>query len=363
MGLQRCLITGGCGFVGSHLACHLHRIFPGLRITALDNFHRRGSRLNALILEQEGIAVQEGDVRDEALWKTLPPCDLVIDAAAEPSVLAGRGGGDADYVVGTNLIGTLHLLEWLRRNGGRLVFLSTSRVYPVDALRAIRLEMRGDRFEPAADQPVPGITPRGIGSGFPMEGPRTLYGATKYASEIMVREYAAQFGLDVVINRCSVLAGPRQMGKTDQGIVALWAARHVYQRSLQYLGYGGRQVRDLLHIDDLAELVALQAAHVSPFHAQVYPVGGGPERSVSLRELTRLCQTYSGHVVPLSEDPAIRPGDAPWIVMDTTETERDFPWCPRRSVSDIVRDTIQWIVANQESLAQVLDDPAERAGG
>ncbi len=361
MDLRKCLITGGCGFVGSSLALHLRQNLSGLRIIALDNFYRRGARLNIPRLQAAGIEIREGDVRDERIWQDLPPCDLVIDAAAEPSVMAGSTGSGVEYVVGTNLVGTLNLLEWCRIRGGRLIFLSSSRVYPVGALRAIPLRETADRLELDSTRPFSGVSEYGIGRGFPMEGARTLYGATKYASEVMVGEYAEQFGLDAVIDRCSVLAGPWQMGRTDQGIVALWAARHVFQRPLSYLGYGGRQVRDILHIQDFADLILRQARHPISLTGHLYLIGGGRDRAIGLRELTRLCAQDSGNAVPISEDPVVRPGDAPWIVLDSRATEEAFGWHPRYSVADTVRDTVRWIASNRSLLAEVLDHEVKEA--
>jgi CDP-paratose 2-epimerase len=293
-------------------------------------------------------------VRRKADLEALGGADLVIDAAAEPSVMAGAGGTGADYVVDTNLVGTLHLLECARRWRSRFLFLSTSRVYPVEALRAIRLTEGAERFEIDPAQTLPGISARGIAADFPLEGPRTLYGSTKLASEIMVREYAAQFGLDAVVNRCGVIAGPWQMGKADQGVVALWVARHLYGLPLRYIGYNGRQVRDVLHVDDLADLVLLQAERGAPFKGDVFMVGGGRGCSASLRDLTRLCREATGRVMDVGLDPAVREGDVPLYVTDGAATEAALGWKPARSMESVVADIAAWIGSNKEALRPVL---------
>jgi CDP-paratose 2-epimerase len=351
---HQCIITGGCGFVGSSLALRLKARQPGCRIVALDNFYRAGSRLNVSRLRQAGIEVVEGDVRRKADLEALGGADLVIDAAAEPSVMAGAGGTGADYVVDTNLVGTLHLLECARRWKSRFLFLSTSRVYPVEALRAIRLTEGAERFEIDPVQALPGVSERGIGAAFPLEGPRTLYGSTKLASEIMVREYAAQFGLDAVVNRCGVIAGPWQMGKADQGVVALWVARHLYGLPLRYIGYGGKQVRDVLHVDDLADLVVLQAERRDPFRGEVYMVGGGRGCSASLRELTALCREATGRAQEVGLEPAVREGDVPLYVTDGAATEVALGWKPARSMQTVVGDIAAWIEGNKDALRPVL---------
>lgn len=354
MSLAQCIITGGCGFVGSSLALRLKATHPGLKIRALDNFYRSGSRLNADRLRAAGITVIEGDVRRKADLEALGGADLVIDAAAEPSVLAGAGGNGADYVVDTNLVGTLHLLECVRQWRSRLIFLSTSRVYPVEQLRAIRLVETPERFEIAPVQTLPGVSLRGIAADFPLEGPRTLYGSTKLASEIMVREYAAQFGVDAVVNRCGVLAGPWQMGKADQGVVALWVARHLYGLPLKYIGYDGRQVRDILHIEDLADLVLLQAERGAPFRGDVFMVGGGAFSSGSLRDLTRLCREATGKIQDIPVDPNVREGDVPLYITDYSGTEAALGWKPRRPLDRVVADLAGWIRDHFEALRPVL---------
>jgi CDP-paratose 2-epimerase len=349
--MKRVLITGGAGFVGSSLALRFRRAWPSSDVLALDNLHRRGSELNVPRLTREGVRFVRADVREPAAFD-LPACDLIVDAAAEPSVLAGREG-DADYVVRTNLVGTLNALETARRWRAAFLFLSTSRVYPIQALREIRLAETPARFEIEERQTLPGIGPQGVSEAFPLAGSRTLYGATKLASEVMVTEYAAQFGLPTLVNRCGVLAGPWQMGKVDQGVFALWIAAHHYGRPLTYLGYGGRQVRDVLHVEDLADLVLRQAAEPARWRGEVLAVGGGAARSVSLRELTALSQRATGRSVPLAESPETRWGDVPYYVTDATRAGREWDWRPARSLDATAADVSEWIRQNEDALRPV----------
>src|SRR5438477_348415 len=118
---------------------------------------------------------------------------------------------------------------------------------------------------------------RGISEEFPLSGARSLYGATKLASELFIEEYAYAYGLRAVVDRCGVLAGPWQMGKVDQGFVALWVARHLFEGRLSYIGFGGsgKQVRDVLHVDDLCDLVTRQIARLDDVGGEVFNVGGG----------------------------------------------------------------------------------------
>ena len=146
--------------------------------------------------------------------------------------------------------------------GAAVIFLSSSRVYPIARLRALPLERRGERLAVPDDASGPGWSADGITTEFPLSGFRSMYGATKLASELLLEDIARCTACRTVINRCGVIAGPWQMGKVDQGFLVLWAARHLYGGPLSYTGFGGDglQVRDVLHVDDLCDLVRLQMA-------------------------------------------------------------------------------------------------------
>lgn len=351
--MKRILITGGAGFVGSSLALRLLEEWPGATVIALDNFYRRGSELNAERLRRQGVTVIKGDVREPTALD-MPACDLVIDAAAEPSVMGGMRG-DVRYVVDTNLGGTLNVLEAARQWSARLIFLSSSRVYPLAMLNGIQREEKETRFEIAPGQKLPGITPKGIAENFPLTGPRTLYGATKYASEIMVQEYASQFGVDALVNRCGVLAGPWQMGKVDQGVVALWVAHHHYGNPLVYHGFGGKQVRDALHVHDLAGLVTAQIRSSIPWAGAVYNIGGGREVSFSLRELTALSSSATGRSMEIRQNDEIRAGDVPLYITDTALAQSAFGWRPQVSMPGIIEEVARWIRDNKELLHPIFN--------
>lgn len=210
-------------------------------------------------------------------------------------MLAGLDS-DLDYLVQTNFNGTVNLLQLARKHGAGFIFLSTSRVYPVEQLKSISLATTGTRFHANASQPMAGCGANGITHEFPLQGARSLYGATKLASELMVQEFAAAFGLQAVINRFGVIAGPWQMGKVDQGVVALWVAAHLFKRPLQYIGFGGEglQVRDVMHIHDLCRLVEMQCGNLQHWNGTAFNAGGGMASSCSLAELTTFCTEVTG---------------------------------------------------------------------
>jgi CDP-paratose 2-epimerase len=351
---MRILITGGAGFVGSNLALMQART-GGSTVTCFDNLRRRGSELTLSRLRAEGVDFIHGDIRNPEDFEGLPPADLLIECSAEPSVHAGYGG-DARYVVNTNLFGTFNCLEYARRHGTAVIFLSTSRVYSIAALRGLPLRQQCERLAVPAGEHGPGWSERGISEDFPTAGARSLYGATKLASELLIEEYGAAYGLNTVINRCGVVTGPWQMGKVDQGFFVLWAARHLYGGPLGYSGFGGKgyQVRDVLHIADLYALIRCQVDAIEAHSGRIYNVGGGPDVSVSLAELTELCVERTGRRLALGIDPATRPADIPFYVTDPARVKAATGWSPTRSVGIILDDVLEWLAAERAALQPIL---------
>jgi CDP-paratose 2-epimerase len=349
----RVLVTGGAGFVGANLCLAIADAHPEAEVIALDSLKRRGSELNLARLREAGVAFVHGDVRRREDLLALEPVDARVECSAEPSVLAGAGTG-ADYVVQTNLVGAHNCFELARRDGAHVIFLSTSRVYPVAPLRRLALAEGETRFELAPEQPLAGASEHGIAEGFPLEGARTLYGATKLASELLLTEYAESFGLPATIDRCGVIAGPWQMGKVDQGVFTHWLLAHHAGRPLAYIGYGGRQVRDLLHVDDLCELILEQLAEPARWDGATVNVGGGIEGSLSLREATELCRELTGNEVPIEPDADTRPGDVPFYASDCRRLFERTAWRPARAPRTVLEDTLAWIEANERAVMAAL---------
>ncbi len=345
------LITGGAGFVGSNLAIWFKQRYPEMHIIAADNLRRRGSETNLPRLRAQGIEFVHCDIRNpEDLRFEDRRIDLLIECSAEPSVLAGFGEAP-DYLINTNLVGTVNCLELARRTGADVVFLSTSRVYPVATLNELNVTEQATRWVLSEQQSVQGASARGIAEEFPLEGARSLYGATKLCSELLIQEYGAMYGLRFIINRCGVLTGPWQMGKVDQGVFALWVAMHHFGRGLSYIGWGGKgkQVRDFLHVDDLAELLDLELAHFSALSGATFNVGGGTACSLSLCEATQLCQEITGKVVPIQEIDVNRPADLKLFIMDSQRVSRATGWTPRHTPRDTLLAIHNWI-RDQEPL-------------
>jgi CDP-paratose 2-epimerase len=360
--VSRVLITGGAGFVGSNLAVGLAARHPDWEVIAFDNLYRRGSELNLPRLEAAGVEFVKGDVREPSELVALPPLSALIECSAEPSVMSGVDG-DTGYLVHTNLTGAYNCLELARRDGAFVVFLSTSRVYPVAPQVELALEETETRFEIAPEQAVGGVSPAGISEEFPLQGARTLYGATKLAAETLIEEYRASLGVPAVIDRCGVIAGPWQMGKVDQGVFTHWMLAHHFGNPLSYIGFGGRgkQVRDLLHVEDLVDLVERQLLDREAWDGRTVNVGGGRECSLSLLETTEICRRLTGNEVPIQPVEETRPGDVPIYLSDCRRLFSLDEWRPRRGAERVLTDIHEWIAADEERIARALDIDAEAA--
>jgi CDP-paratose 2-epimerase len=338
---MRILITGICGFVGSTLAKSL--LASGRHsVAGFDNFIRPGSESNRDELKKIGAKLFHADLRAASDIDALPDADFVIDAAANPSVLAGVDGQTSSrQLVEHNLGGTINLLEYCKARKAGFILLSTSRVYAIEPLAQLPVVVQHDAFGPDVTKPLPaGLTAAGLDESFSTGAPVSLYGATKLASEAMALEYGETFGFPVFINRCGVLAGAGQFGRADQGIFAYWINSWRRKRPLKYLGFGGHghQVRDCLHPRDLVPLLEKQfAAPKLAATDRLANFAGGAASAMSLKQLSDWCAARLGpHGVVADGTP--RPFDIPWIVLDHTKATRLWDWRPSTSTPAILEE-------------------------
>lgn len=352
---EKILITGGAGFVGSSLALELKANYPTYHIICLDNLKRKGSELNVARLGKAGIEFVHGDIRSKEDFDALPAVDTVIEASAEPSVLAGLDG-TPDYLINTNLFGTVNCLNYARKHNAKFIFLSTSRIYPIKTIETLKFEEKETRFALSDDQGVPGVSSKGIAENFPLEGARSLYGTTKLASELIIQEYNEFYGLKTIVNRCGVLTGPWQMGKVDQGVMVLWIAKHYFEKKLAFIGYGGsgKQTRDMLHVKDLYRLIDWQLHNIEKVNGETFNVGGGVEVSTSLQELTKICQRVTGKTIPIDKISENRPADIKLYVTDNTKVTATTGWKPQIGIEAIVEEITEWLKENEEALKPIL---------
>ncbi|HHT9159309.1 MAG TPA: NAD-dependent epimerase/dehydratase family protein [Candidatus Brocadiaceae bacterium] len=356
MQYETLLITGGAGFVGSNLAVSFKQKHPDLKVIALDNLKRRGAELNIKRLKESGIEFIHGDIRNPEDLEFKNKIDLLLECSAEPSVLAGYGESPA-YIINTNLVGTINCLELARKNKADVVFLSTSRVYPYDAINSIKTIETEMRFEwsEEQDRDIPGWSKDGIDIDFTTNGPKSMYGATKLCSEILLQEYIKMYDMRGIINRCGVIAGPWQFGKVDQGVFTLWMLAHYFKKHLKYIGFGGsgKQVRDILHIDDLFELLELQIESINKISGDVYNVGGN-NINLSLLETTQLCENITGNKIAIESEPNTRPADLIIYLSNNQKIHSALQWKPKRNAETILPDIYHWIKDNEKTLSALI---------
>jgi CDP-paratose 2-epimerase len=337
----RILISGICGFAGSAIARSLVAKGGGHEVFGVDNFMRPGSEANRAGLKRLGVRLAHGDIRAASDVDSLPSCEWLVDAAANPSVLAGLDGlSTSRQLVEHNLGGTVNLLEYCKRNRAGFVLLSTSRVYSIAPLASLPVRVEGGAFRPDGKGLPEGLGPAGVSETFPTAAPVSLYGATKLASEALALEYGEAFSLPVFVNRCGILAGAGQFGRPDQGIFAYWINSHLRRRPLKYIGFGGtgHQVRDCLHPSDLVPLLLAQfAARKVATADRIVNAGGGAASAISLLQLTEWCADRFGPH-PVSGDPVTRAFDIPWMVLDASKAARIWGWAPKTPLQSILEE-------------------------
>lgn len=357
MRYKNILITGGAGFVGSNLAMKLKENYPIAEIFALDNLKRRGVELNIPRLRDKAIKFIHGDIRskEDLNFEESGAIDLIIECSAEPSVLAGVNGSP-EYLINTNLAGAINCFELARKNKADVVFLSTSRVYPMEEINGLNYKENETHFELLEEQKILGVSAKGISEDFPLGKTRSMYGATKLAAEFILREYMQAYQIKAIINRCGVITGPWQFGKIDQGVIVLWIARHIFSKPLSYIGYGGKgkQVRDFLHIDDLFDVIKIQLDDFDKFNGEIFNIGGGLANSLSLLEMTNLCQKMTGNKIEISSAAENRPNDVKLYISDCSKFKNLTGWQPQKNAEQTFGEIHQWIIDNKKDLELIL---------
>lgn len=314
----------------------------GWSLIGFDNLSRPGSELNRPELVRLGVKLFHGDLRCQSDVDALPSADWVVDCAANASVLAGADGRTSSrQLMEHNLLGTVHLLEWCKAVKAGFIMLSTSRVYAIEPLSALPIEVADRAFRLAAGARLPvGVSAEGIAEDFSTQPPLSLYGASKLASEILALEYGKTCGFPVWLNRCGVLAGAGQFGRADQGIFAYWINCHLRRVPLRYTGFDGQghQVRDCLHPRDLLPLLRKQvAAGADSSNPRMVNLSGGKDSARSLRQLTEWCDArFGSHSV--ASDPRPRAFDLPWVVLDSTRAQEVWGWAPQTASETILEE-------------------------
>ena len=336
---MKILITGGCGFVGSNLALFLKK--KGFSVHTLDNLTRKGSTYNSNLLKKQKIKNYKINISNIKKIKSLPKYDLILDCCAEAAVEVSKD--DFDKVINTNLIGTINILKKSKNDKSKIIFISSSRIYPLEEMNKViknknlKSKIKISKMFSEKDKII---------------GPKTIYGLTKLCSEMLIEEFSYEYKLKYLINRCGVISGPLQFGKQDQGFVSLWIWRHLNKKKLSYIGYGGygNQIRDVLHIDDLSELILLQIKNINKINNKLFTVGGSKTSYTSLSQLTKLCQKITGNKIKMGKVSKTSSYDIPYYLSDNTHVSNTYRWKPKRNINQVVMDTFLWLKKNKSMI-------------
>ena len=336
---MKILITGGCGFVGANIALFLNS--KGYKIESLDNLSRKGSNYNLNLLKQNKIKNYKIDISNYKKLSKLPKYDLVIDCCAEAAVEVSRK--NIDKVINTNLIGTLNVLKKVKQDSSKILFLSSSRIYPInESNKLIKSNLIKKKI----------IQKKMFGEKDNIQGAKTIYGLTKLTSEMLIEEFAYAFKIKYLINRCGVISGPLQFGKQDQGFVSLWVWNHLNKKNMKYIGFGGNgfQLRDVLHINDLCELILKQIKKFNEINNKLFTVGGSWKSNTSLKELTKICEKITNNKIVFKKVKKTSIYDIPYYISDNRLVSNVYKWKPKNNIFNVVNDVYLWLKKNKSKL-------------
>ncbi len=331
---KKILITGGAGFIGSNLAKKL--FLTGAEVTILDNFSRANVRKNIKWLEAGGgkLNVIEADIRDKAkIDEAVKGMEYIFHEAAQVAVTDSVNDPLTDFDV--NAGGTLNILDGMRQYSPEAVFLfaSTNKVY--GGLERFAVKEKDNKYFFSDTSLINGVTEE-VNLDF-----HSPYGCSKGSADQYVRDFSRIYGLKTLVFRQSCIYGPRQWGTEDQGWVFHFL-RLAYGKELIKIYGDGKQVRDLLYIDDLLRAYEMAIDCIDKTSGHIYNIGGGIQNSVSLLEAIEIMKGKLGIAIPYEMYPW-RPGDQRVFVSDTTKAQTDFGWSPQVSVPDGIERLLEWV--------------------
>ena len=336
---MKILITGGCGFVGSNLAIFLKKKIKYSKILSIDNLYRKGSSINEKRLKFNNIKNLKINIEDYKKILKLEKFDLVIDCCAEPAIEESKK--NPDKVINTNFIGTYNILKKCAIDNSKIIFLSTSRVYSIKKLT----ELYKNKLQNSS------ISKKfTINENFDTSSPKSLYGFSKLASEDLIKEFYYSNNIKFIINRFGVISGPWQFGKQDQGFVSLWLERHLNKKKLNYIGFGGdgKQSRDIIHIDDVCEIIYKQIINFPKIYNIIFNIGGGIKNTVSLKYLTHLCEKLTKNKIKIGKINKTSIFDIPLYITNNDKIHKFYKWRPTRSINKILYDILVWMKLNKK---------------
>ena len=340
-GTKPVLITGGAGFIGTNLAAHY--LQQGIPVHIYDNLSRKDVEKNYLWLKEtfgSRVHLEIADIRnDHKVLQSVRQSDKIFHFAGQVAVTTSVNHPKQDFEINTT--GTLNILEAIRKleSPPSLFFTSTNKVY--GALQGLVLDLINNKYQPIDNE----IRKNGIGEKWPLSF-HSPYGCSKGAADQYVSDYARIYDIPAVTFRMSCIYGPHQMGTEDQGWVANFASKIMLDQLVNIFG-DGKQVRDILYIEDLINAFLLASKHIDQLHGEIFNIGGGPENAVSLRQVISNLESMHGEVINLSFD-EWRPGDQRYYVSDIRKFARATGWYPKVNYRQGLQNLYDWMLEFSE---------------
>ena len=329
---MKILITGGCGFIGSNIAIFLKNKIDKLTVHSLDNLSRNSSKINLDRLRKNKIKNFNINISNKSKINSLTKYDFIIDCCAEAAVEASKL--ESERVFFTNLVGTFNILEKAKKDKSKIIFLSTSRVYSIKSILSKANDINKKKYNFK------------INENFSKKSPISLYGFTKLSSEKLIEEYSFSNNIKYIINRFGVVSGPWQFGKQDQGFISLWLWRFINKGKLNYIGFGGfgNQVRDVIHVYDVCELILEQIKKINKINNKIFNAGGGLNNSISLKELTVKSKKITENNINIGKIAKTSNYDIPYYVTDNKKIYSFYKWRVKRNLDTIINDTFKILI-------------------
>ena len=328
------LITGGCGFVGTNLAIYLQKKLKNFSIYSVDNLKKKYSKFNLDILKKKKIKNFKIDISSSKFLKLKKKFNFIIDCSADPAVENSKE--NTQSVFNNNLKTTLNILEKTRKDKSNIIFISSSRVYPImESYKKFRLKFSSNFDENTNTN-----------------GVKSIYGFTKYASELLIKEYSYIFNIKFIINRSGIITGPLQFGKVEQGLVSLWLWRHLNNLKLNYIGFGGKgsQIRDILYIDDFSLLIKKQILGFEKNNNKLFCIGGGKKNSLTLGQLTEKCQEITSNYLKIGFYKKTSKYDIPIFISSNKQIKKNYNWSPKTNIDEILKYNLSWMKKNYKRI-------------
>jgi len=328
------LITGGCGFVGTNLAIYLQKKLKNFSIYSVDNLKKKYSKFNLDILKKKKIKNFKIDISSSKFLKLKKKFNFIIDCSADPAVENSKE--NTQSVFNNNLKTTLNILEKTRKDKSNIIFISSSRVYPImESYKKFR-----SKFSSNFDENTN------------TNGVKSIYGFTKYASELLIKEYSYIFNIKFIINRSGIITGPLQFGKVEQGLVSLWLWRHLNNLKLNYIGFGGKgsQIRDILYIDDFSLLIKKQILGFEKNNNKLFCIGGGKKNSLTLGQLTEKCQEITSNYLKIGFYKKTSKYDIPIFISSNKQIKKNYNWSPKTNIDEILKYNLSWMKKNYKRI-------------